>query len=441
MPASSTRTSAPPSSLARRAGRRRRASRRRLRRPRWRSRPRRAVGERRSARRGAPAARRGSRRRTERGRWPRRCPTEAPVMTATRPVSEVWVHATADARGRRFLGARERGTNGPLNESPEGLPSCSPTVDAATDIAEFLTTRRAKITPEQAGLPSYGKRRVPGLRREEVASLAGVSAEYYRRLERGQVSGVSELVLEALARALQLDDAERAHLFDLARAASRSRRSARGRPRSASARSCSASSTRSRRRRSSAPSTATTSAANALGRALYAPVFDSPEQPANSARFTFLDPAAPRLLPRLGAAGLRARRVVALAGRAQPVRPQPPGPHRRAVDAQRGVPRPLGGAQRALPPDGHQAPAPPGRRRAGAQLRDADARRRRRPAHGALHRRSRLGLPAGARPAGQLDGNADPTETCAARPASARHLSPTTERGPEDGRSLQRPLP
>src|SRR3954447_27030667 len=94
------------------------------------------------------------------------------------------------------------------------------TVDAANDIAEFLTTRRAKITPEQAGLPSYGKRRVPGLRREEVASLAGMSVEYYKRLERGNVSGASELVLEGLARALQLDDAERAHLFDLARAAS-----------------------------------------------------------------------------------------------------------------------------------------------------------------------------------------------------------------------------
>src|SRR3954471_6640277 len=94
------------------------------------------------------------------------------------------------------------------------------TVDTADDIAEFLTTRRAKITPEQAGLPSYGKRRVPGLRREEVASLAGMSVEYYRRLERGNLSGVSELVLEGLAGALQLDDAERAHLFDLARAAS-----------------------------------------------------------------------------------------------------------------------------------------------------------------------------------------------------------------------------
>jgi transcriptional regulator with XRE-family HTH domain len=82
-------------------------------------------------------------------------------------------------------------------------------MNAADDIAEFLTSRRAKITPEQAGLPTYGKRRVPGLRREEVASLAGVSAEYYRRLKRGQVSGVSELVLEAPAQALQLDAAER----------------------------------------------------------------------------------------------------------------------------------------------------------------------------------------------------------------------------------------
>src|SRR5207247_1394605 len=79
--------------------------------------------------------------------------------------------------------------------------------------------RRGRITPEQAGLTSYGPRRVPGLRREEVAVLAGVSVPYYTRLERGDMNGVSASVLEALARALQLDDAERAHLFDLARAA------------------------------------------------------------------------------------------------------------------------------------------------------------------------------------------------------------------------------
>jgi transcriptional regulator with XRE-family HTH domain len=87
------------------------------------------------------------------------------------------------------------------------------------DVREFLTTRRAKVTPQQAGLPTFGdKRRVPGLRREEVALLAGVSADYYVRLERGNLAGVSEQVLDALARALRLDEAERSHLFDLARA-------------------------------------------------------------------------------------------------------------------------------------------------------------------------------------------------------------------------------
>jgi transcriptional regulator with XRE-family HTH domain len=121
-------------------------------------------------------------------------------------------------------------------------------VDAANDIAEFLTTRRARITPEQAGLPSYGKRRVPGLRRDEVASLAGMSVEYYKRLERGNLSGVSELVLQGLAGALQLDDAERTTSLIWPGPQVQSRRSARGPPRSASVRSCSASSTRSRPR-------------------------------------------------------------------------------------------------------------------------------------------------------------------------------------------------
>ena len=92
-------------------------------------------------------------------------------------------------------------------------------VETKQEIREFLTSRRARITPERAGLNSYGSRRVPGLRREEVAVLAGVSVPYYTRLERGDMNGVSESVLDALARALQLDDAERAHLFDLARAA------------------------------------------------------------------------------------------------------------------------------------------------------------------------------------------------------------------------------
>src|SRR3954447_23787537 len=91
--------------------------------------------------------------------------------------------------------------------------------DVRREVREFLTTRRARITPDQVGLPTSGARRVPGLRRSEVAALAGLSVEYYARLERGQIAGASSSVLEALARALQLDETERAHLFDLARAA------------------------------------------------------------------------------------------------------------------------------------------------------------------------------------------------------------------------------
>ena len=88
------------------------------------------------------------------------------------------------------------------------------------DISDFLRTRRAKISPEQTDLFAYGgNRRVPGLRREEVAMIAGVSVDYYARLERGTINGVSDEVLGAIARALQLDEAETTHLFDLARAA------------------------------------------------------------------------------------------------------------------------------------------------------------------------------------------------------------------------------
>src|SRR5437870_1083655 len=84
---------------------------------------------------------------------------------------------------------------------------------------EFLSTRRDRVTPEQAGLPNYGgdRRRVPGLRREEVALLAGVSTDYYTRLERGNATGVSDSVVDGVARALQLDEAERSHLYDLIR--------------------------------------------------------------------------------------------------------------------------------------------------------------------------------------------------------------------------------
>jgi transcriptional regulator with XRE-family HTH domain len=169
-------------------------------------------------------------------------------------------------------------------------------VDRVYDISEFLASRRANITPEKAGLPTSARRRVPGLRREEVAALAGVSVDYYKRLERGNLSGVSESVLEALARALRLDDAERAHLFDLARTANPAA------PRRRRAGGADSKQIRPVVQRildsMTAPAIVRNSrldylGANQLGRALYAPVFDSREQPANSARFSFLDPAAP----------------------------------------------------------------------------------------------------------------------------------------------------
>jgi transcriptional regulator with XRE-family HTH domain len=162
-------------------------------------------------------------------------------------------------------------------------------------VRDFLASRRARVTPDQAGLPAFGgRRRVPGLRREEVAMLAGVSVDYYTRLERGNLHGASEAVLDALARALQLDEAERAHLFDLARSAgpgSRVRRSPTAqRVRPGVQRVLDALTT--------APAwvrngRADVLATNALGRALYAPLFDSPAQPPNTARFAFLDPRAP----------------------------------------------------------------------------------------------------------------------------------------------------
>src|SRR4051795_11789871 len=104
-------------------------------------------------------------------------------------------------------------------------------MDNRAEVRDFLTSRRARITPQQAGLPLYGtNRRVAGLRREEVALLAGVSTDYYTRLERGNLTGVSQSVLDALARALHLDEAERTHLFDLAGTANAADRTASVRP-------------------------------------------------------------------------------------------------------------------------------------------------------------------------------------------------------------------
>jgi transcriptional regulator with XRE-family HTH domain len=171
-------------------------------------------------------------------------------------------------------------------------------VDNRAEIREFLTTRRAKITPVQAGLQAGGgRRRVPGLRREEVAVLAGVSTEWYVRLEKGHISGVSHEVLAAVARALQLDEAERLHLFDLARAA-RPSRSPRRRTRQAVRPSV----LRILESMAGTPAFIRNGrldvlAVNPLGRALYSPVFDAPVRPANLARFCFLDPVSQDFYP------------------------------------------------------------------------------------------------------------------------------------------------
>ncbi|NUP27706.1 MAG: helix-turn-helix domain-containing protein [Nocardia sp.] len=94
-----------------------------------------------------------------------------------------------------------------------------------TELGEFLRSRRARLQPDEAGLPVYGgRRRVPGLRREELAQLAGVSAGYYTRLEQGQSPNASDSVLDAVARVLRLDEAERTHLYSLARPKPKGRR-------------------------------------------------------------------------------------------------------------------------------------------------------------------------------------------------------------------------
>ncbi len=166
-------------------------------------------------------------------------------------------------------------------------------MDNRSEIRDFLAGRRARITPQQAGLlPGGGRRRVPGLRREEVAVLAGVSTDWYTRLEKGHIAGVSEDVLEAVARALQLDEAERAHLFDLARAARPTRPSRRRSKVSVQPRVQWLLDSMTSSAAFVANGRMDVLAANTLGRALYSPVFDDPRRPANIARFQFLDPRA-----------------------------------------------------------------------------------------------------------------------------------------------------
>jgi transcriptional regulator with XRE-family HTH domain len=187
--------------------------------------------------------------------------------------------------------------------TPGGRAATYPVcMDNRSEVREFLMSRRAKLTPEQAGMPAGPNRRVAGLRRTEVAVLAGVSVEYYSKLERGAIAGASASVLEAISTALQLDDTERAHLFDLARTADGIPTS--GRPRR-----------RTSRQAPARPSLQWTLesitggiafvrnqyqdllATNALGRAFYSPLIGDGGRTPNLARFQFLDPASREFYP------------------------------------------------------------------------------------------------------------------------------------------------
>jgi transcriptional regulator with XRE-family HTH domain len=169
-------------------------------------------------------------------------------------------------------------------------------MDNRDNLSEFRTSRRAKLSPQEAGIPDFGgRRRVPGLRREEVALIAGMSAEYYKRLERGNATGVSEAVIDGVSRALQLDEAEHSHLYELIRTANAGIHPQRRRATRKSQL------TEGMQQTIDAMSTVPVFvqngrldaiATNLLGRALFSEMFDDVRPPVNAARFVFLDPRA-----------------------------------------------------------------------------------------------------------------------------------------------------
>ncbi|HMR50767.1 MAG TPA: helix-turn-helix transcriptional regulator [Arachnia sp.] len=172
-------------------------------------------------------------------------------------------------------------------------------MDNKREVQEYLIALRARITPEAAGLTVFGgERRVPGLRREEVAQVAGISTAYYTRMERGDLSGVSESVLYALVRALQLNEAETTHLFDLAHAASgpRPRSRSKAAPRISERLAMMLETMR------DVPAISLTrlgdpAASNALGRALFPHLFPEGRPPLNHTRYLFLDPRSQEFYP------------------------------------------------------------------------------------------------------------------------------------------------
>ncbi|OZE32136.1 transcriptional regulator [Rhodococcus sp. 05-2254-5] len=175
-------------------------------------------------------------------------------------------------------------------------------MDNKAEVREFLMTRRAKVSPEDAGITGGGNRRVAGLRRSEVAALAGLSVEYYARIERGAIGGASSSVLDALSRALRLDDTEHAHLLDLTRAADGVPTS--GRPRRKAGRAAAPRISLQWALDSITDGVAFVRnqrqdllATNNLGKAFYAPIIGDGGRIPNLARFQFLDPISREFYP------------------------------------------------------------------------------------------------------------------------------------------------
>ena len=201
--------------------------------------------------------------------------------------------ADVPSSGAAALGGTAEGGADSISHTPEPVRRVDVMDNHRSEVRDFLVTRRGRVTPAQAGLPAgLGTRRVAGLRRSEVAQLAGVSVEYYTQLERGSIRGASDSVLDAVARALQLDEAERTHLFDLARAAS-SGTAARRRPPVRGVRP----SIQQILDAQLSPAWVCNGrgdivATNLLGRALNSPLFDEAVLPVNLARFRFLNPDA-----------------------------------------------------------------------------------------------------------------------------------------------------
>src|SRR3954451_9043123 len=231
-----------------------------------------------------------------------RPPTETCFMVSLPGCGAVSVMAGArcgELQSRRVAdgqGVTGDGVNARNSLRTGAAPRFEP-MDYRDDLREFLTSRRERLSPQEAGLPDFGgRRRVKGLRREEVALLAGMSTEYYVRLERGNGAGVSDAVLDGISRALQLDEAEHAHLYDLVRAANQGSNPARrGGP--ARSQQVGANVLQLIEAMHDVPvfiqnGRLDAVATNRLGAALFSEMFVLPQRPVNAARFVFLDPRA-----------------------------------------------------------------------------------------------------------------------------------------------------